>query len=224
MIIQYQKTGSYHLEQGQPCQDTICFLEDESYVIMVLADGATACAQATLGADTASRTAAKYLLQYGAHLAGFSEEKAAFLLVEEVRSALEARAALDGLPVEEYGSTLSACLIHKETGVIQLYFLGDGAAYLTGNGTMINVTPATHHQGCPLTVTKDAHKALRITSLHPDRDQKLMLCSDGVLRACREQEVRTDISQALCRGAYTAVRDILKEARTEDDCSFIVCA
>jgi serine/threonine protein phosphatase PrpC len=221
MVIQYRKTGSFHENRGEACQDAVYTAQNESGMVIVLADGATGCAEGETGARIASQTAGEYLLRCGQSLTAFPPDKAAFLLLEEVRSQLTLTANEEKKPLSDYGSTLIACYIPKNTETAALYTLGDDECYLIGGGNVNRATPPRNYEGCPLTVTRDAHKALRVAYPEIQKNRSVFLCSDGVLRACRDTMFKNDLLQTLQQENFEKVEAILAKGNTEDDCSFI---
>ena len=215
MIRQYTKPGRMHQCTGIDNQDFSAFLENDHYFFAAIADGATACRHSAQGAQIACRTALDYAQAHMVHLWQFSQEKIAYLLLEQIRTALTRHANALGHRPEDYASTLSLCCYQKSQGKLLLFQLGDSPIlYLPqGSGAGISLMPTFHPGGCPLTMTRDGYKAARVLQLSSLEAGRLLLCTDGIPTVCTQQ--------TLCTLDPQALSGLLDAAENQDDCSFI---
>lgn len=224
MITCYQKTGRHHLDRGEPCQDRLCVREDDTHLVLALADGATACVHSRTGARVASETGSDYVLRYGAVLQGCTPKKAAALLLEEIRYHLQRQADREGGDLADYASTLLICRICKKSGDVTVFSLGDDTLFLLGDG---KVTPAVRPRrrwgGCPLTVTEDACRAMEMHSLRQGPRERLLLGSDGFVDLFRDRETAVLLRREMGQGNFENIKATIDGLQNMDDCSFLVC-
>lgn len=225
MIFSYTKTGAGHLESGTPCQDAVYTAETAKLIFIALADGVSACENSHIGARTACRTAAQYVTGYASALAGCDDQKLAFLILEQVVFALEEQAAALGCAPESLSSTLSFCCVSKDSRFAVVFRLGDGGIYaITPEETEMLLRPAVCPGGAPAsTMTRNAYKAAQIRRLDLPGDTRVLLCSDGVLKALADPALGPELKQCLSGQNFQGMKALLDQADTADDCSFIVC-
>lgn len=222
MITSYQKTGSHHLDRGEPCQDRFCVREDDAHLVLALADGASACARSRTGARIASETGSEYVLRYGTQLTQCPPEKAAALLLEEVCYHLRRQAVEDERDISEYASTLLICRLNKNTGELLVFSLGDDTLFLLGEGKLIPaVTPRRRWGGCPLTVTEDASRAMTVRELRLAPKEMLMMCTDGFTGLFPQAGETLRESMRQCD--FEQIKAAIDGMENKDDCSFLAC-
>lgn len=217
----YFRTGLRHLASGIGCQDAIYSREEGDLRFFAIADGASACENSRLGAETACRAAADYYLRYHATLDDCSDEKIAWLILDQVRFSLEELAAEKKIPAGSLSSTLTFCCVNTQTLEMLAFQLGDGAVYLADRcAAHQSVAPCCCRTAPPLTMTRNAYKAVQIRRFSLTPGTQILLCTDGLLKllsGSRGEEIRLCLDQR----NWDGLCDILDEAESQDDCSFI---
>lgn len=225
MITAYTKTGSAHARDGIPCQDAVYFAENPKMLFIALADGVSECPNSHIGAQVACRAAGDYLLEYAQSLAAFSDQKLAYLILEQVVFALEEKAAELGCAPESLSSTLSFCCVNRKSRSMIAFHLGDGAVYtLEQENAALLIPPARDGLGGTVsTLTRNAYKAVQIRRASLPGQTRVLLCSDGVLKAASAPDCTDDLRQSLSLGDPEGLKAALDQAENFDDCSFIIC-
>lgn len=222
-MITYSKTGTYHLSAGTGCQDALLFRDTPEYRFLALADGASGCENSRLGAEVACRAAADYYLTYGSTLKSCADEKAAYLILDQIRFCLEEAAAEQDVAPDSLSSTLTFCCIHKKRREMTVFHLGDGAVYALNPGQAeALVHPAGSRGAPPLTMTINAHKRAQIHRFPLSPESHVLICSDGLLKVLDSDNAQ-GIRSCLSGRDYPALTRLLDESQPFDDCSFIVC-
>lgn len=86
------------------------------------------------------------------------------------------------------------------------------------------IRPAVCPGGAPAgTMTRNAYKAAQIRRLDLPGDTRVLLCSDGVLKALADPALGATLAQCLSDRNFQGMKSLLDQAVTADDCSFIVC-
>lgn len=223
MITAYTKTGSAHARDGIPCQDAAYFAENQKMLFIALADGVSECANSHIGAEVACHAAGEYLLEYAQSLADFSDQKFAYLVLEQVVFVLEEKAAELGCAPESLSSTLHFCCVNRKSRSMIAFSLGDGAVYtLEQDSAALLIPPARDVPGgTASTMTRNAYKSAQIRRASLPARTRVLLCSDGVLKAISDAEDAQ--GQRLSPGDPEGLKAGLDRTENFDDCSFIVC-
>lgn len=222
-MITYAKTGTHHLNAGTACQDAVYFRDTPEFRFFAVADGASACENSALGAAVACRAAADYFLAYGNTLAECSDEKMAYLILDQVRFALEETAREHDIAPETMSSTLTFCCLKRQNMELLVFHLGDGAVYLLDGSTAEQVVkPFRCRNAPPLTMTVNAYKTVQIRRLSPAPQTRIFLCTDGLLKLMDTPEGKSVPELLACRD-FEGLSELLDETRSFDDCSFLVC-
>ena len=217
----YFRTGLRHLASGCECQDSVHFREEGAFQFFAIADGASACENSRLGAETACHAAADYYLRYQATLEGCSDEKIAWLILDQVRFSLEELASEQNIPAGSLSSTLTFCCVNTQTLEMLAFQLGDGAVYLADRcGAHQAVAPCCSRSAPPLTMTRNAYKAAQIRRFSLTPGTELLLCTDGLLKLLSGPRGE-DIQRCLDNRSWDGLCALLDEAESQDDCSFI---
>ena len=116
MIRCFSKTGNLHTGRQEENQDAILSGENGRFLALVLADGVSSCQEAGPGARVACRTAADLLLTQGTRFLMCRGRQAATMLLPQILAALTALAEEDGVPLEEYSSTIACVLLDRVEG------------------------------------------------------------------------------------------------------------
>lgn len=224
MITAYTKTGSRHQEANIPCQDAVYHIQTENLTVLALADGVSACPLSHIGAEVACRAAAEYVAEFAGSLSQCSEQKLAYLILDQVRFCLEEKAREIGCKPQDLSSTLTLCCIPNATRNALLFQLGDGGVFALEGGEVTSLFPLHRTPGGPVsTMTSGAHRAARIRRIPLPGMAQVLLCSDGLLKAFASQREEKPISGALERGDLNRMTQLLDTGSFADDVSFI-CA
>lgn len=221
-MLTYFRTGLRHLASGTECQDTVYTREAGTLRFYAIADGASSCENSRLGAETACRAAADYYLRYHATLDDCSDEKIAYLILDQVRFSLEELAREKNIAPGSLSSTLTFCCVDTQTLEMLAFQLGDGAVYLADrNTTHQSMAPCCCRTAPPLTLTRNAYKAAQIRRFSLTPGAQILLCTDGLLKLLSGPRGE-DIRACLDRRDWDGLCDILDEAESQDDCSLLV--
>ncbi len=137
--IHASATGTGHQRLQTACQDACAFgefvIHGTPCLVAALSDGAGSAAEGAIGAETAVDAVMAAISSAPAD-AGAPEPADALRWLEEVRRALESKAAELGLELRDLACTLLACRITESNAVFVQ--VGDGA-WVTGAGDAFEV-------------------------------------------------------------------------------------
>jgi len=217
IISSFSKTGSWHRAGNRENQDYVYSVEGKGFIAVMLADGASACEKGMEGAKLACEAAAGIIEHEGSVFFGYSREKIAYLLTEEILYRLERNKAED-CDIREYGSTFALVYMEKKTGRTVLVNLGDGAVMsVTGDGFSYLLRPKRYRGNPCLTTTRGAGKAVEISVCNLALGDSVFVCSDGFL----DQMSKEDVASLLESYDIEGLNRRLSSMENEDDCSFI---
>lgn len=220
-MITYAKTGEYHLDRGMSFQDAFHFRETDEYRFFAIADGASSCENSQLGAQTACRAAADYYLTYAGTLGDCSDEKIAYLILDQVRDVLESLAGEQDIPADSLSSTLTFCCVDRRSLEMTVFHLGDGAVYLLDGDAQEQVlTPYRSRNAPPLTMTVNAYKTAQIRRISLSPETRVLMCTDGLLKLLDGSDGES-IRAHLARQDFDGLCDTLDGISSFDDCSFV---
>ena len=222
-IYEYTKTGTYHLQRREGCQDRTLFFDDKKYSLTVIADGVTSCVKASQGAESTCMAVKDFFMIEGNRAFRYSPEKLSYLLIEHILFWLEKRAEKEGADVREYASTVAACFMDKKTGETLALGLGDSVCCrIRDNKTEQIIMPRRFHGHPCLVTTTGACKAMTVKLLETIVEDTLMLCTDGFADALNQDGAGIgSIDYLIRQGDFKELNNRLDNLEIRDDCSYI---
>jgi len=223
-INEYTKTGLYHLQRGEECQDRTLFSDDKNYSLAVISDGVTSCRNAFQGAETTCMAVKDFFLREGGRTFKYSPEKLSYLLTEHILFWLEKQAVKEETDVKEYASTVAAFFVDNKTGETLALSLGDSACCKIRDAqTKAVILPRRAHGQPCLVTTEGAYKAMTVRSMETRFEDALLLCTDGFIEALNQDGGKNEgIDYLLRQGNYEDMNSRLDRLEIRDDCSYIV--
>ena len=223
MIRCFSKTGNLHTGRQEENQDAILSGENGRFLALVLADGVSSCQEAGPGARVACRTAADLLLTQGTRFLMCRGRQAATMLLPQILAALTALAEEDGVPLEEYSSTIACVLLDRVEGKAAYCSVGDSLILAAGeNGCRVLAMPDSHRDGCCVTTTRGAAQQARAGSFDVGDYHSILLCSDGAWRLMYDKNrLAPPVRHMLLCGNYGGLSYYLNGRESQDDCTFI---
>ncbi len=221
-ITKFSRRGEYQQSHGIKNCDIMRFRQNDKFAVAVLSDGATKALKAYDGAKTVCDEAAKHLLKYGDFFFAFSGEKSAYFILLQLVYKLKKVSKKAGVDLDEYSSTLLFCLYSKKTDEALLFNLGDGAVFEqkeSEKSVKLLLAPKRFENIYPVFVVNyGAHSFAKIKKITVTKNQAIILCSDGVLKAFEtevNENARIDVSAG-------ELKETLTQIENKDDCSFIM--
>ena len=243
-------TGTNHKDNGQENQDFIISSSNDKFELIILADGVSTCSKAKEGAEVAAKAIETLFLKKGDWFIKCEDDKQRTeLILGHVLRELQDRAKADGVPVEEYSSTLAAVLREKKTNKLLTFNLGNSLIMAIDDGKVrILSSPSNTTHGTAVTTTRKAESLAdtkvingtpKITSTQSDKDgniitkplysygstplyENIVICSDG---AWEEMFYRgkliPEISALLVNKQFDTIKEFLEKKNPFDDCSFV---
>ncbi|MCH5314754.1 MAG: protein phosphatase 2C domain-containing protein [Eubacterium sp.] len=222
-IIKYTKVGEFHKRNSKKNEDVIKYRENDRFVIITLSDGVTSCGKSREGAAINCAEAIKFLMKNAQGLYPLSDEKKAYLILEQLIYKLQLAAIKENAPLSDYAATLSFCCFDKKYNKLLLFNSGDGAIFehnCDSKKTQLVLKPQRYDEVyTPLVTTENAYKAAEIKILDAKKNHIIFICSDGVLKEFNEK-LDENVSIDLSEDCYE-LKNKLKNANNFDDCSFI---
>jgi hypothetical protein len=222
-IHSYCKTGSFHKEIGEECQDESLSATVGAYDIVVQADGVSSCCHGKRGAQLACEAVVDFIRKEKENVFLYSSRKLAFLLIEHILYFLEIEAYQNGADLADYASTIAFSCVNRENGETVLFSLGDGAIFnSSGHYANAAITPKRYFGVPCLTTTSNAYKYAEIKKLTLSPNDSVLLCTDGLLHA-----VGISISgsivfkNAIINKIFSELDNLLSNANEPDDIGYI---
>lgn len=217
ITTKFSKIGSYHEGLNTENQDYLCSIDEKEFLMVMLADGATACEMGLEGARLSLEAVSQIIECEGASFFNYSKEKIAYLLIEQILYWIELKKE-KGSDIEEYGSTFILAFMEKKTGRMVLANLGDGAIIsIKKRGFSYLLKPKKFNGNPCLTTTVGANKAIDIKVEKLSFGDKIILCSDG----CLEQLNKCKATAISNPYDLEALNRALQTTENTDDCSYI---
>lgn len=217
-INKFSKTGSFHKALNQENQDYLYSIEEEDYITIMLADGATACEMGLEGAKLSCQAMTQVIEYESTVFFNYPKDKIAYLLTEQLLYCIECnkRAKCD---LKEYGSTFTLAFMEKKTGRTVLVNLGHGAILSVDEerGFSYLMRPKKFRGNPCLTTTEGAQKAIEVDVLNIPLGRTLLLCTDGFLEMLRND----DVVDMLNNYDINGLNRVLLSKENVDDCSYI---
>lgn len=223
MIEQVCHIGARHSAEQTENQDTIYFGENERYTVISLADGVSACKEAKVGAEIASRAATELLLNRGDHFLEFDDDWIAESIISHILYELKQKARADLQAVEEYSSTIASVLFDKKSRRLLCFSLGDSLIAATGSGGFrIIVRPSDSTDGCCVTTTEEASLLAQVIKTNVGTLDTVLIFSDGAWgQMFKKNRLKPEVSEMLADHRLSDLREYLILQNGADDYSFI---
>lgn len=219
---EYRKTGTWHLDHHQSCQDQILFAENNYMAAAVIADGVSACTHSDKGAEITCQAVIDFLMNVNVFQQEYCEEKLGYLLNEYIMYCLEKKASEEQACIDEYASTVSLIYLDKERKKAAALKLGDSPLYrLNGNRFEKAVHDYCRYVQPYLTTDTDAWKHMNIRYFDYEPADSFFLCTDGFSDSTKNiglKKTRTLIQT----GDFERLNDLLDQEDNRDDLSYIV--
>lgn len=219
----YCKTGAYHLQEGQTCQDQLTVTVVGPYTVAALADGVSACRCGETGAQLACAAVVDFIDMEREHVFSYDPRKLAYLVMEHILYFLENESARTGNAVADYASTIMFSCVENNTGNAVLFGLGDGAVFQTSGTRILREISPKRYGGHPcLTTTEGAYQAAEIRRIQIPLGDSVLLCTDGFLHAMETDPACSEAFQhMMLEGTCAELETILEGADEPDDISYI---
>ncbi len=223
MIETYSTAGKRHRQAKQQGQDALAFREKGAVTVIALADGVSSCSCGGEGAGCCVYAAAELLLQKGRDLLGCGGKETAEFIISHIVYELQLLAKQQGLPAEEYASTLAAVYYDRRAGKLLYCSLGDSLILAVRHGECeILAIPPDSTAGCCVTMTEHAEKGMQTGVLDARGMEAVYILSDGAWEALFESgSLKADARTMLVNRWYADLKEYLQEQNCEDDNSFI---
>lgn len=217
------KAGSYHNQSHTQNQDAVLYGNSRRLTGLFLADGVSACARASAGAQLSCEAMKNLLMKKGECFFDLEESEIAEFAVSHVFHALRSEAARVGEPVDDYASTMACVLLDKRRGRMLTLNLGDGLIAGVRDGSLrILAMPDDSADGCCGTTTTGAALRTAVRFVDTEGLDEVFVCSDGAWKTLFDGGRLSGNAQRLLRqGSCAALAGFLRSADTFDDCSFI---
>lgn len=218
---EYVKTGIYHLNHNQKCEDKILFEENCRMAAAVIADGVSACTHASEGAETTCRAVIDFLSDADIFGSYYSEEKLGYLLSEYILYRLENKAAEQCFPVDEYASTVSLVYIDKLRDKTAVLKLGDSPVlYLNGQTIQKAVCESEWCEHLSFTTDPDAWKYMEIRYMNYEPGDTFFLYTDGFSEGAGRAGEGI-VHDLIKNRDYDRLNQLLADVYNRDDLSYI---
>ena len=224
----YSNIGTHNANNNEENQDFSFSEELNNYEVIALADGVSSCSKAREGAEISAKAIAFYLLKNAEFLLDFpDEEQRNKLIVDCVMKKLKEKANYDGMPVEEYSSTLSAVLFDKTTNKALTFNLGSNMIMaLYGDKTHIVGMPGDNRYGTIVTTTKGASYEASshiIDTVNSDiQAEDFIMFTDGAWKALYSgTRPIPEVQTLLMEKRFDLLQQFLQQKNPFDDNSFI---
>ncbi len=223
MIVMFSTPGQHHLSRDEENQDIICHDRNDRFAVITLADGVSSCKKARVGAEIASRAITHLFLENGPSFMQMSATALVHHALNCVLYQLRAQAQKDGLPVEEYASTLSSVLIDRDKKELRYFHLGDGMILGLWQGRCRTLAlPSDCTEGCYVTTTRNVAHTVATAQMAWESMSGIMILSDGAWRQMVHRgRLLPQVKKLLDDGDYAGLNQYLTQAVGFDDCSCI---
>lgn len=222
-VHNYCKTGSFHKEIGEECQDKSLSATVGVYDIIVQADGVSSCCHGKRGAQIACEAVVEFIRMEKEDIFLYDSRKLSFLLIEHILYFLEIEASENGANVSDYASTIAFTCANRKTGEIVLFSLGDGAVFNSSGYKVNTVIAPRRHFGNPcLTTTDSSYKYAEIKKQTLSLDDSVLLCTDGFLHAVGTSSSGSSVLRNAMLGKnFSELDNLLDNTNEPDDIGYI---
>ena len=211
----------YHIQNNIVNQDSIISAKNERFEIIALADGVSSCENSKKGADIACKVVTDIMLSCAEMFFEFSCKKTAYLIANEVKTALKQEAKKVNASIESFSSTLCFACYDKKTKKVMTFQVGDSNLFLLyANGCRIS---SDGYDESAFTTSKDVDEKVIIKIFNAEELQGIMLCSDGAWRILFENNILSKrVSESLKFSNYNELNKYFDKSSNIDDCSYIL--
>ena len=176
------RTGDSHRATETPNQDYACYaiLPNNMGVVAAVSDGAGSAPMAKTGSRTSARQAAAHAWKTSLRL-GHAPDPAICVHegIKAARKALEAKAKIQGNPLDHYHATLIVAIMTKTTAAVA--HIGDGASIVKAAGVhkMLTIPARGQYANETFFITMEDYEDLIACNATEDPTE-LLLFTDGV--------------------------------------------
>lgn len=222
-IHNYCKTGAFHREKGEACQDESLCVTLGAYDIVVLADGVSGCSHGKRGAQLACEAVVDFIRLEKENVFLYDPRKLSFLMIEHILYFIETETFQKGTDIADYASTVIFACTDNKTGEMLLFNLGDGAIYHSSElKTREALAPKRYCENPFLTTTDGAYEHAQIQKQFICLCDCILLCTDGFLHAVGASASGSDLLQkAMQNQEFSELDDFLNNADEPDDIGYI---
>lgn len=226
--------GRGHLIKNIPCQDKVFSINENSFSIIALADGAGSCKYSDKGAEIVTKKVSQIFKTNFNKLNRQEIEKLQKYIISNLIIELNKYSKVNNISVNELASTLLFVAIKKEYYIVG--HLGDGVIGYKDKENNINVLSHPHNgeysNSTFFVTSKNAHNFLRIYKGKIDNIEGFILMSDGSEESLYDKKNRflssanlqminwldNNSSKQVSKALNNNLNNYIKK-RTFDDCS-----
>ena len=223
-MYRFSAAGKHHGYDDNNDQDALIFKENESFCVMVLADGVSTCEKAKRGADVTCNSTADFMLEHAYELFLTDKGEAADMLTMNILEKLSIEASADNRDIEEYSSTVAAILFDRINDRMFYFNIGDGLIIaVKNNKCCIVAMPMDSRNGCLVTTSFDAAAKAKTGIVDTTDTHSVMICSDGAWHLIyHRNRMLQSIKEMILSRDYDRLKETFLEKERYDDCSFII--
>ncbi len=221
-VLQFSLVGSFHSQKNAKNEDVILRKSTENFELIALADGASCCKYARIGAKIACQTVVDLFLGCFSLFFNSSLEKCTRLITDEIYKRLLSFSSEKGCDVTELSSTLCFACLNKQTRRIFLFQLGDSNIYLISQCEVSSLCPKIkQRQG--FTANKDAYRYANVFFSDVSSFNSVLLCSDGAWKLMYNKNIfDKNLCEYLKQKHYSRLLSFIVSKTRPDDTSCIL--
>lgn len=223
LINKLSEIGNYHRNNNEENQDALSLGKNGRFSVISLADGVSCCKKAAEGAEIASDAVTNLLLKNGSFFLNLEKEKTADMVVSHILYELKRKSEKSGYSVNDYSSTIASVLFDCKTGKMLFFNLGDSLIIATKGGKCKVISmPYNSLDGCCVTTTKNAKKAVNTEVINGFLYDSIVIFSDGAWKKILNQNYLKECVKTMIEGKeYEQLKDFFRKQNCSDDYSFI---
>lgn len=217
-----QKTGTRHLQAGQPCEDVVVIIREPEFWFCGLADGQSGKRHGAEGGRACLEVLAAWIRDRGVEQVRrypYPDELPC-MMMQQVRACLKNMAD----DMEEYASTLLGLALDPVSGQSFFFHLGDGGlTAVRSDGSLVMLSAPENGPSARytwLTTSNNAVSHLSIGFCSLETMKRLIFLTDGATALCRGSCIRA--GELLKTGTTEQILERLKASDPADDASCIV--
>ena len=224
MVYKFSVSGENHKCDKELNQDVVISKCNEKYAVIALADGVSSCLESRKGAEIACEELAVLLEKKGDYFFDYDNSKIAVLVMEHITYKLKQYASMLRIDVNELSSTLAGIIYDKKNKRSLYINLGDGMIMAINGSKCTTISkPVCFPEGCPVTTTKNAYKAVDVNVIDNCSFEAFIIMSDGAWSLFEGgKDVDDNIEIFVSDRNYKELAKYKNKKKGGDDSSFIV--